>query len=210
MESNLWHTALPGSEFDYLALMGVLADYKRPRDKVTKLLKHKDIIRIKKGLYVLGKKLRRDPVNRELLGNLIYGPSYISLEYALSMHQLIPERAETVTSVTLNKTKSFSTPMGNFTYRHVKSAYYSLGQYIQFLPDGRSYLLACPEKALADKVYFSNRLYTVSDLKAYLFDDLRIDYKDFAGLDADFFQELADAAGKRPLTLLAETARGKA
>jgi len=41
------------SEFDYNLLLHVLKDYKKPRDKIRGLLRNKDIIRVKKGLYVL-------------------------------------------------------------------------------------------------------------------------------------------------------------
>lgn len=42
-------------ELDYLFLMECLSSFKQPRDKLTKLLKTKHLIRIKKGLYVFGK-----------------------------------------------------------------------------------------------------------------------------------------------------------
>jgi len=210
MDMNKWYASLPGNEFDYLALMGALKAYKRPRDKVTTLLHRGNIIRAKKGIYALGPGFCTGAVSREVLGNLIYGPSYLSLEYALSFHQLIPERVETVTSITLHKSKSFATPLGNFTYRHVKTAYYSLGQCIRLLPDGRGFILAFPEKAISDKVYFSTGLQSLSDLEAYLFSDLRIDREDFARLDSAFFQELAAIEGKQSMRLLAELARGYA
>lgn len=79
-------------EFDYPALMSALANYANPRDKVTSLLRQGVIIRVKKGLYVFGDDFRKRPFCRELLANLIYGPSYVSLDYALSYHGLIPER----------------------------------------------------------------------------------------------------------------------
>lgn len=207
MESKVWHTALPGNEFDYLALMGALKKYKRPRDRVTKLLHRKEIIRVKKGIYVLGPDLARGGISREVLGNLLYGPSYLSMEYALSWHQLIPERVETVTLVTLNKTKTFTTPLGYFTYRHAKPAYYRMGQLSQQLPDKRGFIIAGPEKALADMVYFARALDEPADLRNYLFSDLRIDREAFARMDVDFFRHLAFAAGRRSLRLLSELAR---
>ncbi len=207
MEPKAWHTALPGNEFDYLALMGALKKYKRPRDRVTKLLRRKEIIRVKKGIYVLGPGLARGGISREVLGNLLYGPSYLSMEYALSWHQLIPERVETVTSVTLNKAKTFTTPLGDFTYRHVKAAYYRMGQISQQLPDKRGFIMARPEKALADMVYFARGLDEPTGLRNYLFSDLRIDREAFARMDADFFRHLASAAGKRSLRLLSDLAR---
>ena len=86
--------------FDYQVLMDALAEYRKPRDRITRLLSGGEIVRIKKGLYCFGEAFRREPIIREHLANMIYGPSYVSLEYALSYHGLIPERVETVTSVT--------------------------------------------------------------------------------------------------------------
>lgn len=50
---------------------------------MTALLRKKAIIRVKKGLYVFGPEVRRRPFSLEVLANTIYGPSYISLQYAL-------------------------------------------------------------------------------------------------------------------------------
>lgn len=208
METNVWHTNLPGNEFDYLALMGALRDYKRPRDKVTKLLRRGDVVRVKKGIYILGPQVRKETVvSREILGNLLYGPSYLSLEYALSWHQLIPEHVEAVTSVTMHKSKAFATPLGHFTYHHVKTGYYPYGQLAEVLPDGRGFLLASPEKAIADKVYFAHGLKTHFDLRQYLFSDLRIDPEGFSRLDTAFFHELAAVENKASLRILAELIR---
>ncbi len=74
---------IPYEEFDYQTLLGALKGYARPRDRITALLRKGVIIRVKKGLYVFGEHERRRPYSREILANLIYGPSYISLEYAL-------------------------------------------------------------------------------------------------------------------------------
>jgi len=74
---------IPHEEFDYQTLLECLKKYSRPRDKITDLLKTGDIIRIKKGLYLFGDEYRLRPYSREILSNLIYGPSYISLDYAL-------------------------------------------------------------------------------------------------------------------------------
>lgn len=205
MELNQWHARLPGNEFDYLALMGALHEYKRPRDKVSKLLRRGEIIRIKKGLYILGQSRRKSPgISREILGNQVYGPSYLSLEYSLSWHQLIPERAETVTSVTPHKSKSYATPVGHFTYRQVKKEYYSYGIQSQILADGRGFLMASPEKAIADKVYFATGLRRLADLRAFVFADLRLDRDELSRMDIHFFRELSALENKTSLRLLSE------
>jgi hypothetical protein len=79
------------AEFDYNLLLHALRDYKKPRDKIRGLTRDKDIIRVKKGLYVLGNDYNK-PYNRFVLANLIYGPSYITGQTALAFWNMIPER----------------------------------------------------------------------------------------------------------------------
>ena len=86
-------------EFDYPALMAALRGFANPHAKITSLLDKGEIVRVKKGLYVFGEHYRLRPYSRELLANLAYGPSFISLDYALARHGLIPERVEALTSV---------------------------------------------------------------------------------------------------------------
>lgn len=109
-------------EFDYQTLMDCLRGYARPRDKVSALLKKGSIIRIKKGLYIFGDLYRRRPYSREILANLIYGPSYISLDFALQHYGLIPECVEAVNSVTTGRSFRFVTPVGLFTYHKIPLA----------------------------------------------------------------------------------------
>src|SRR5207302_3122946 len=93
----------PFEEIDYLFLSGTLKGYAQPRNKIKAFIAHKDLIRVKKGLYVFGPKVARIPYCKELLANLIYGPSAISLEYALSFYGFIPEKVEELTSITVGR-----------------------------------------------------------------------------------------------------------
>jgi predicted transcriptional regulator of viral defense system len=165
-----------GEVFDYQVLLDALAEYRKPRDKITRLLASGAIVRLKKGLYCFGEAFRKEPLSREYLANLIYGPSYVSLEYALSHHGLIPERVETVTSVTTRRSRDFETPFGTFSYRMLKGPRYAVGAILETA--GKTpFLVASPEKALADKVWTDKRFsgLRLSDYDAYLSDDLRID-----------------------------------
>ena len=110
---------IPREEFDYQTLLDVLKDYERPRDKISDYLRKGVIIRIKKGLYIFGEGYRKEVFSRELLANLIFGPSYISLDSALQYYGFIPERVEAMTSVTTGRSKRFETPVGLFTYREI-------------------------------------------------------------------------------------------
>jgi predicted transcriptional regulator of viral defense system len=183
-----------GEVFDYQVLSDVLAEYRKPRDKITRLLASGAIVRVKKGLYCFGEPFRREPLSREHLANLIYGPSYVSLEYALSYHGLIPERVETVTSVTTRRSRNFSTPFGAFSYRMLTGSRYAAG--ITLETAGRiSYLMASPEKALADKVWTDKRFkgLRLSEYEAYLSDDLRLDLEVLSRFEPSRLQTVAAA-----------------
>ena len=162
--------------FDYQVLTDALSGYSKPRDKLTKLLAGGAIVRIKKGLYCFGEGLRREPISREQVANLIYGPSYVSMDYALSYHGLIPERVEVVTSVTTRRSRSFETPLGFFSYRMLHEARYATGAILEGIGK-TTFLIATPEKALVDRVWTDSRFSgnRISDFEAYLLDDLRID-----------------------------------
>ena len=178
--------------FDYQVLLDALAEYRKPRDKITKLLAGGEIVRIKKGLYCFGEAFRRAPISREHLANMIYGPSYVSLEYALSYHGLIPERVETVTSVTTRRSRSFNTPFGVFTYHMMALSRYATGAIFETVGE-IPFLVASPEKALADKIWTDKRFsgLHVSEYDAYLCDDLRIDLDDLSRFDHNRLQAIA-------------------
>jgi hypothetical protein len=191
---------------DYQQLTSLLRRYAKPRDRITALLAAGELIRVRKGLYVLGDRYRREPLVRELLANLIYGPSYVSLDYALSRHGLIPERVAEVTSVTTGEHRRFVTPMGVFSYRKITPRRYSEG--IEWHGDGVArYLMASPEKALADKVASDRRLRrpTNAALRAYLLDDLRIDPDQLATLDLGRLDRIADAYRSHRVSVVART-----
>ena len=165
-------------EVDYQALMAQLHGFSHPRRKLQELERKKLLIRLKRGFYVLSREVNGKDHSLPIAANLLYGPSYLSLEFALSYYGLIPERVEALTSVTTQKNKSFSTPLGLFTYRHLSPRIYPLG--VTFAPteDGRTYLIASPEKALLDVFTLSfdgKRKPTRRDLESALFDDLRVD-----------------------------------
>ncbi len=183
-----------GEVFDYQVLLDVLAEYRKPRDRITRLLGGGVIVRVKKGLYCFGERFRREPLSREYLANLIYGPSYVSLEYALSHHGLIPERVETVTSVTTRRSRDFDTPFGTFSYRMLTGPRYAVGATLE-TAGKTSFLVASPEKALADKVWTDKRFsgLRLSDYDAYLSDDLRIDREALSRFDCSRVQVIATA-----------------
>lgn len=182
MRLNLRNSILT-EEFDYGFLKHALCAYKNPRVKINDLLKKGQIVRVKKGLYVFGPELARGPYLKETLANLIYGPSYISLEYALSFYGLIPERVETVTSVTDKRKKLFDTPVGVFSYRYINPAIYSYGITLYKMDQHHSILIASREKAVCDMLYFSDKMANEAQIEKYFYEDLRMDMEDVRRLN---------------------------
>jgi predicted transcriptional regulator of viral defense system len=105
-------------------------------------------LRLKKGLYTL----KTDPPIEEEIANLLYRPSYLSFEYALGIHNIIPEMPYTITSATTKPTRIFQTDEKSFSYFAIKRQAFT--GYIPVKRAGRTILLAEPEKALVDYLYF--------------------------------------------------------
>ncbi len=206
MTNSLLIKSIPYEEFDYQTLLDSVHGYAQPRMKISGMLAKGDIVRVKKGLYILGESLRRRPFCRELLANLIYGPSYVSLEYALHYHGLTPERVETLTSVTCGRSRTFDSPVGTFSYRMIPMEAFRTGMDRVELDDGRSFLIAIPEKALADRIVADRGagITTQKELHEYLLADLRINPANLCGLDPIRLMEIAQHYRSRRVKLLAD------
>ena len=185
--------SIPAEIFDYQILMDALKGLAYPRNRINDLLRQGIIIRVKKGLYVFGDKDRKYPYSKELLANLIYGPSYVSLDYALAYYGLIPERVEALTSVTPNRTRRFSTPVGLFLYRQIPARAYEEGMVRVEGEHSQAFLIASPEKALADKIVSVRgaSIASIGEMGRFLEEDLRIDSGAIRSLSAERIEEFA-------------------
>ncbi len=149
------------------------------------------MIRVKKGLYVFGPDYHREPYSLEIMANKIYGPSYISREYALAYYGIIPEYVVEVTSVTPKRSRHFDTPIGRFSYLHVPSQFYQVGFNLIKINDKATALMASPEKALADLLYLRNvNIMTTNELLELLFDDLRLEEGTVSQMQIGIFAEV--------------------
>lgn len=185
--------------FSHGALLPLMADYRRPNDKIASLLANGDLVQLRRGLYVLGAAHRAGPVSLPLVANLLFGPSYVSLDFALGWHGLIPEGVVEVSSVTPRRARQYDTPMGRFSYTHLPSPLYGIGVQMQKNPEGSTFLIAGPEKALCDKVLLTRNLNALSAaaMRTYLLDDLRLDPDAVGALDIAIFRQCL-AAGHKP------------
>lgn len=115
---------------------------------VHRLKKQGYIESIKRGLY----KLSDEQMPELYLANKLYEPSYVSLEFALSYHRVIPETVYEITSVTSKATRRFEALGRIYSYRKIKKTAFT--GYIIEKQKGFSFQIADPEKAFVDTNYF--------------------------------------------------------
>ncbi|OQX70984.1 hypothetical protein B6D52_02980 [Candidatus Parcubacteria bacterium 4484_255] len=115
---------------------------------LTRNVKQKNIIKLKNGLY----SFVGEYINEAFIANKIYEPSYVSMEYALMYYHIIPETVYYVTSVTTKTTREFVINNVAYSYSRIKKSAFT--GYIKKYFDGQMALIAEPEKALADWLYF--------------------------------------------------------
>ena len=170
-------------------LLEELREYASPRSKLSRMAKNREIFPIVKGLYETDK-----GTPGIYLAGSIYGPSYVSFEYALGHYGLIPEAVYTVTSATFEKKKKkrYETSFGTFTYCDVPAEAFPL-ELILVQEGDYFYRIASPEKAVCDKLYTMSPTANIKELYTLLADDLRIDMDALKKLDQS---KLALLSGK--------------
>jgi hypothetical protein len=167
----------------HLQLVQELEGYSSPRAKITRMIKENEIIQIRRGIFL-------DKNDREYslfsLSSLIYGPSYVSFQSAMSNYGLIPERTSSITcaSFNKNKNKTFETPIGNFFYHYIPAKVYPYDILIREEND-QNYLIASQEKALSDALYKVRDIENFAQLEDLLFEDWRIEPDDLKILDME-------------------------
>ena len=168
--------------------------------QVQRALKTGDVIQIRRGLYHLSRTVFPRLVSVEVLANLIYGPSYVSFESALSYHGWIPEAVRNCLSVTSLRPRSFETVHGVFSYTQIKQSPLLAG--VQNVDSGGgSFFIATPLKALADMVAARGLDWT--DCRP-LVESLRIEPDDLERLQPEDFEVLEGVYySKRARTFLA-------
>jgi len=197
--------AIPYEEADTAMLRQALSGYASPDDKIGDMVRHGELIRVRKGLYAVAQACRISALSLEILANTIYGPSYLSLEYALSWYGMIPERVTELTSVCLGRSRLFSTAVGNFSYCSIKKSAYTEGYTLTAISDGRTFLMATREKALVDIVENRRNILIRSrkEMEERLLGDLRVDESTLLELDVERVTRYASIYGSVKTKLLA-------
>lgn len=181
---------VPTAYIEAQTLMASMHDYVNPRDAIFRMVKGGELIRLKNGFYLISRFAKEGTIPFEQIANLLYGPSYVSLEWALSFYQFIPERVTTVTSMTTGSKKEYVTPIGTFTYLPLNLARYSIG--IHYQPDQLGgFLIGTPEKALADWVFQTCQGLNEIELRNDLLESKRMEIDSLQSLNLDLLWSIA-------------------
>ncbi len=122
---------------------------------ISRLIKNKSIIKLKRGLYTTRDFLDSNRYNSsyiEFIANNLITPSYLSENYILKKYDVLTEQTYGVVSITLKLTRLISNDIGTFTYRNIQpklfsdiKVYFKDGFYVSYAP---------LYKALFDYFYF--------------------------------------------------------
>jgi hypothetical protein len=193
---------------DAQTLLMLLADYKKPREAILRMVKNEELIRLKNGFYLISEKITHGSakvIPFEQVANLLYGPSYVSMEWALSFYGMIPERVHTITSMTLGRDKEYHTSVGDFSYFTLSFERYSIGITQKESPGFvGGFLIASPEKALVDTVFKTCKNLDKDQLKNELLESKRIDRECFHELNKDLLEDIAKSYRAKHVYYLAE------
>ena len=174
---------------DFATVASLFPEIKCKHNKVSALEKKGDLIRLKQGLFALHPNLTGQLLSTELVANYIYGPSYISLQYALRFYGLIPERVYTVTSMTTRHSRVFYNSLGRFEYVHVDEKAFPIGVRAVTM-DNATFLIASPEKALCDliaNISHLNLRYR-KEILVWLEEDIRFDMDELFHFDTNILK----------------------
>ena len=183
----------------HLQLVEELKQYSSPKAKITRMINSKEIIQIKRGIFL---DADDDTYSLNSLSSVIYGPSYISFQGAMSFYGIIPERVKIITCASYNKNKNkvFQTPVSNFYYYPVPTRVYPYCVTTMEEND-QKFIIASPEKAICDSLYKVRNITTEEDLINLLVEDWRIDLDVIKNLNRKSFKFLLPLYEKQTCNL---------
>ena len=179
-------------------LLDEFKDYSDPYGKIRRLCKEGQLFEIKRGLYETSSN-----INGYVLAPIIYGPSYLSFNFALSYYGLIPEAVHEYTSATFmkGKKKEYNNIFGRYSYRDIPKKAFPFETHI--INDGDYYYsIASREKALCDRFYELPLVKNQKEVEALLFEDMRVYEDELLKINIETISKLSSLYGSSNVTLL--------
>ena len=168
-------------------LLDELSLYRDPFGKISRLCEEGNLYQLTRGIYETD-----GSTPGYALAPVLYGPSYLSFDYALSRHGLIPETVYEYTSATCGKgkKKQYHNYFGDYSYRDVPVSAF-LFEIRLITENGYTYSMATPEKALCDKLYSLSPVKNLIEFRDLLIGNLRIDENELRNLEVLTIDELS-------------------
>ena len=187
--------APPGGIFNDTVLSNLFPDRTRGAREllINRAFKAGEILRLKRGTYVLAPEFRKTEPPPWTVAGLLLSPSHVSLETALAYYGLIPEAVYQVASVSTQRSRTFNTPLGVFTYHCVPTTDPKAGVQAVSTPAPFWAFVATPLRAIADMVYLNRAVTWSGDGPDYLLESLRIEEQDLRDLSFDRCAEITEA-----------------
>lgn len=199
LTQSVFALAPPGGLFDAAVVRNL---FPGSTPGARKLLVHRavhqgEVLRLRSGLYCLVPAYRKTALHPFTVAAALHGPSHVSLETALAFHGLIPEAVFQVASVTAQRSRTYTTPMGSFVFRRVPCHDPKAGvRAVRLSPDAWAFV-ALPLRAIADLVYLRRDISWNRDGLGFLTESLRMEDDDLRTLKLEAFSEIRYAIRDR-------------
>jgi len=189
----------PGGLFDESVIRNLFPDLTTGGRKllVHRAIDKGEVIRLRPGLYCLAPPYRKSNPHPFVIAAALHSPSHVSMESALAYHGLIPEAVFQVSSVTIHRSRSFTTPMGTFAFYRIPSKNPMAGVESVKVDANAWAFVASPFRAIADLVYLRKEINWGKDGLRYLTDSLRIEKDDLRKLDLGCLDEICESFRNR-------------
>jgi predicted transcriptional regulator of viral defense system len=138
--------------FETGLLLAGSVDSKDVRRQLSRWTKAGRLYQLRRGLYALAPPFQKVQPHPFVVANHMVRGSYVSLQSALRHYDLIPDIVPVTTSVTTGRPNQWKTPLGHYSFRHVKIRLF-FGHRLIDLGGNQQAFVAAPEKALLDLVH---------------------------------------------------------
>jgi predicted transcriptional regulator of viral defense system len=167
-----------------------------------RLAKRKQTIALKRGMYVshsfLDNVEKKNIVKEyyEFVANIIYKPSYLSLEYVLEKYGILTETVNNFTLVTEKKTFKLTNVLGVFKYYHIRERLFRGFK----ITKKENFLIAEASlaKALFDFLYFRKNILATEEQIA----ELRLNMNNFSQSDFKELEKYIKLEGSKRMKMI--------
>lgn len=157
---------------------------------INKAIKRNEVIHLKRGAYLFNHPLYNTAITSQFfIACQLMPHSYISFESALSYHQWIPEKVNTITCGLLSgRNKIYNTPLGQFEYaKIITNEYEKLTGVQREIINSKPILIASPVRAFFDLVYEKKIPWQGI---SYLTDSLRIEPENLSTFTLESLEQM--------------------